>query len=85
MCVCIYIYIYIYIKHFKNLRCRKLLKVNDLKIELKKCVLMQSEVIYSGFEINKAGIFPVNKKIYDIKGAKEPILLNYYDSFYITK
>ena len=33
---------------------------------------MQSEVIYSGFEIHKAGIFPVDEKIYTIKGAKEP-------------
>ena len=59
-----------------------------MHLKLQKCVLMQDEVVYVGFKINKNGLFPVKEKIVAIKNAEEPKniselksllgLLNYY-------
>ena len=76
------------VEHFNNLR--KVLKIiynNGLHLKLQKCVLMQDEVVYLGFKMNKNRIFPLKEKIVAIN-AEEPKnvselksflgLLNYY-------
>ena len=70
------------IEHFNNLR--KVLKViydNGLHLKLQKCVLMQDEVVYVGFKINKNGLFPVKEKIVAIKNAEESKNISELKSF----
>ena len=48
--------------HFENLsKVLEIIKVNGLRLKLNKCALMQDEVIYLGYKINKGGIFSVPK------------------------
>ena len=70
------------IEHFNNLR--KVLKViydNGLHLKLQKYVLMQDEVVYVGFKINKNRLFPVKEKIVAIKNAEESKNISELKSF----
>lgn len=62
--------------HVQNLKAvLDILKENGWRLKMKKCIFMQSGVIYSGFKIHTEGICPVlETRMILVKKAQESFL-----------
>ena len=58
-------------EHLKTLQSvSKIIFKNELKFKLQKFVIMQPEVIFLGYRVNKDHIFPLHEKVDFIKNAE---------------
>lgn len=60
-------------EHLKTLQSvSKIIFKNELILKLQKFVIMQPEVIFLGYRVNKDHIFPLHEKVDFIKNAESP-------------
>ena len=71
------------VEYLENLKSvLSVLKSNDLRLKLRKCVFLQPKVTYLGFRINKDGVLLLPEKVEMIKNAQVPKNVTELKSFF---